>query len=69
MRGKIIQQNKLRYKNIDGVNIYKLDELIKMKVIAFGGRDKIRDVYDLGFLLKIYPNKFSDEALFSIYEK
>ena len=69
-RNKIfLQENKLKTTKKDGVNIYELDELIKMKVIAFSGRDKIRDFYDLGFLLKNYPDKFSDEALFSIYEK
>lgn len=69
-RNKFFLQNDLlKYSNKNGVNVYDIDELIKMKVIAFGGRDKIRDFYDLGFLLQKYPQYFSKESLLSIYEK
>lgn len=69
-RNKILlQQNHLQYKNIDGVNVYSIDELILMKVSAFSGRDKIRDFYDLGFLLEKYPQSFSKESLKAIYQK
>ncbi|MDY2999661.1 nucleotidyl transferase AbiEii/AbiGii toxin family protein [Campylobacter hyointestinalis] len=65
----LLRSNILKYENIKGVNVYSVDELIKMKGIAFSGRDKIRDFYDLGYLLQTYPDKFSKESLFSIREK
>jgi hypothetical protein len=40
-----------------------------MKTIAFSGRDKIRDFYDLGYLLEKYPKNFSKESLFAVHEK
>lgn len=64
-----LQNNLLQYSNKNGVNVYNIDELVKMKATAFNGRDKIRDFYDLGFLLQRYPQYFSKELLFSIYEK
>lgn len=64
-----LQNNSLKYENIDKVNVYSINELIKMKTIAFSGRDKIRDFYDLGYLLEKYPNNFSKESLFAIHEK
>lgn len=69
-RNKIfLQTNSLKYENIDRVNVYSIDELIKMKTIAFSGRDKIRDFYDLGYLLEKYPKNFSKESLFAVHEK
>ena len=64
-----LQNGRLLYNKQDSVNVYDISELIKMKVVAFSGRDKIRDFYDLGFLLQKYPTKFSQEALFNIHEK
>lgn len=69
-RNKDLLRSKiLKYENFGGVNVYLVDELIKMKGVAFSGRDKIRDFYDLGYLLKNYPDKFSKENLFNIREK
>lgn len=65
----LLRSNILKYENIKSVNVYCVDELIKMKGVAFSGRDKIRDFYDLGYLLGAYPGKFSKENLFSIREK
>ena len=53
----------LKYSNINGVNVYNLDEILKMKLVAFGNRDKIRDFYDLSFFLEKEPNCFSNEML------
>lgn len=66
---ELLRRGILKYKNIGGINVYCIDELIKMKSVAFSGRDKIRDFYDLGYLLQTYPDKFSKENLFSIREK
>ncbi|WP_223810440.1 nucleotidyl transferase AbiEii/AbiGii toxin family protein [Campylobacter sp. LR291e] len=46
-----LQNNSLKYESKNGINVYDIDELIKMKIAAFSDRDKIRDFYDLGFLL------------------
>ena len=59
----LLKQKKLEYVNIEGVNVYKLEEILKMKVIAFSDRDKIRDFYDLAFYLEKNPEKFSDDML------
>lgn len=65
----LLQNNLLEYSKINGVNVYGIKELINMKATAFSGRDKIRDFYDLGFLLKEYPKYFSRDNLLSIHQK
>jgi len=65
---KLLQKNLLNYTKIDNVLVYTVDELIKMKCNTFSQRDKIRDLYDIGFLLKKYPNRFSLDNLKLIYE-
>ena len=64
----ILKNNIIAYENIKGVNVYKVEEIIQMKVATFAKRDKIRDLYDLGFLLKTYPELFSRENLLNIYD-
>ena len=49
---KLLKSKSLKYSNIDGVNVYDLDEILKMKLIAFGNRDKIRDFYDISFFFE-----------------
>lgn len=69
-RNSIFLKNKnLEYKNINGVNVYDIKELIKMKANAFTNRDKIRDLYDISFLLENYSNSFTSETLFNIHDK
>ena len=65
---KLLQKNLLNYTKNDNVLVYTVDELIKMKCNTFSQRDKIRDLYDIGFLLKKYPNRFSLDNLKLIYE-
>lgn len=64
-----IRNNLLKTQKIANVNVYNIDELIKMKISAFNGRDKIRDFYDLGFLLQNFPQHFTQERLFHIKER
>lgn len=64
-----LKNKKLEYKTIDGVNVYDIKELIKMKANAFTNRDKIRDLYDISFLLEKYPDCFTSETLFNIHDK
>lgn len=64
-----LQQGILTYTNIDGVNVYNISELIDMKIAAFNGRDKIRDLYDLNFLLNKYFEHFDHKQLWQINER
>ena len=64
-----LRNNFLKTINVANVNVYDIEELIKMKIFAFNGRDKIRDFYDLGFLLQNYPSHFNLERLFQIKER
>ena len=57
------------YENTNGVNVYSLEEILKMKIIAFNDRDKIRDFYDLSFYLHESPEEFSVDMLYSFKEK
>ncbi|OCR87727.1 hypothetical protein CFT12S00416_07825 [Campylobacter fetus subsp. testudinum] len=69
-RNKILlRSNKLEYNKFNNVNVYSIKDLIEMKATAFSGRDKIRDFYDLGYLLRKYPNEFKENTLFGIREK
>ena len=69
-RNKIfLQQGSLTYTNIDEINVYNISELIDMKIAAFNGRDKVRDLYDLNFLLNKYPEYFNHKQLWQINER
>lgn len=59
----LLKSKSLKYSNIDGVNVYDLVEILKMKLIAFGNRDKIRYFYDISFFLEKNPEYFSNEML------
>lgn len=65
----LLNSNRLKYNKFDNVNVYCIEDLIEMKATAFSGRDKIRDFFDLGYLLKEYPHYFKENTLFSIREK
>ncbi len=36
---------------ISGIKVYGIDALARMKAMAYQGRDKIRDLYDLSFIV------------------
>lgn len=61
-----IQAGLRKFKNINNVNVYTLDEIIEQKIVAMGKRDKIRDFFDVAMLLEKYPEKFTKEQLKSI---
>lgn len=65
----LLNSNRLKYNKFDNVNVYCIEDLIEMKAAAFSGREKIRDFFDLGYLLKEYPHYFKERTLFSIREK
>ena len=66
---KFLQSKIYDYKNIAGVNVYSLDEILKMKIRTFNDRDKIRDFYDLSYFLKKQPEKFTKDMLIDFKER
>ena len=44
---------------INGINVYTIDALARMKAMAYQGRDKIRDLYDLSFICNNYYEQLS----------
>lgn len=64
---KMLNKNAFKICNIKGVNVYDISELINMKVATFGNRDKIRDLYDIGFLVRKYPLYFNENQLKSAF--
>lgn len=48
------------YGNINGIDVYPIDKLLGMKINAYNGRDKIRDLYDIVFILKNYKEQIPD---------
>lgn len=66
-RDKIrLHNNLLKYSKINGINVYDIETLVDLKSLAFCQRDKIRDFYDVGFLLEKYPQCFDDKTLANI---
>mgnify|MGYP000899467515 CR=1 FL=1 len=57
---KFLQSKIYDYKNIAGVNVYSLEEILKMK---------IRDFYDLSYFLKKQPEKFTKDMLIDFKER
>lgn len=60
---RLLKNNSLSFKKVDGVNVYNIDELISMKIHAFNDRSKARDVYDVGYLVKHYARFFTIDQL------
>lgn len=44
---------------VNGIKVYTLDSLARMKANAYNGRDKIRDLYDLTFICNNHFEKLS----------
>ena len=64
-----IKNGLLKFENIDGVNVYDIETIAQMKRQAFLSRNKIRDFYDIGFLLDKYPQCFDTQNLIDIENK
>lgn len=47
------------YRTVNGIKVYKIESLIEQKILAFGARNKARDIYDMDFLLTKYSKHFS----------
>jgi predicted nucleotidyltransferase component of viral defense system len=61
MRSKQIEDTEFRI--IDGMKIYKVEQLISQKIHASEERAKVRDLFDLNFLLQKYTAAFSSEQI------
>ena len=68
-RLRLLKDKNIFYQNINGVNVYNIDKLIAMKINAFNGRDKVRDLFDINFLFEHYPELFTIANLESIITK
>lgn len=53
----------LETKEINGIYVYDLKVLVGMKLMAFAHRDKIRDFYDIAFLIRNHEELFTKEQL------
>ncbi len=51
------------WKMINGIRVYNLPVIIQQKFAAFENRTRARDLYDMGFLVKNYPDLCSSELL------
>ena len=48
---------------INGVLVYRIEPLCVMKAMAYFGRDRIRDLYDLSFICKNHFDELSQQAI------
>ncbi|MDR3288839.1 MAG: nucleotidyl transferase AbiEii/AbiGii toxin family protein [Peptococcaceae bacterium] len=48
---------------VNGVIVYNIEPLCVMKINAYAGRDKIRDLYDLTFICNHYFDKLSPQTV------
>ena len=48
---------------VNGIKVYKIEPLCVMKVNAYAGRDKIRDLYDLTFICNNYFDRLSRQTV------
>jgi len=55
-----------RVTKINGILVYKLDSLFSMKLSAFLGRSKLRDMYDICFMYKRYKRYIQKEQIYSL---
>ena len=65
-RNKII--DKTNVKKVNGINVYSIDQLAMMKAIAYMGRDRVRDLYDLSFICNKYYDELSPQTVALIKE-
>lgn len=48
--------------NRDGIQVYTLDEMARLKAAAYNGRDKIRDLYDVAYICTHYLDDLGESA-------
>ncbi len=60
-RKNVIDKNTINL--IKNINVYKINELAILKGLAYQGRDKIRDLYDLSFIIDKYFNELDNSTI------
>lgn len=60
-RNKVIRDGS--YSKINDINIYTIDMLFSMKGHAYSNRDRIRDLYDLCFIVEHYYHCLNEETI------
>lgn len=63
-RNKIIDSTEIT--KINGITVYNLDILCSMKINAYNNCDKIRDLYDLSFIVNTYYSELSTIVISSL---
>ena len=48
---------------VNGIKVYGIDSLCGMKINAYSGRDRIRDLYDLTFIFNNYNEKLAPQTV------
>jgi len=48
------------YTIVNGIQVYNINRLCQLKTLAYMGRDKIRDLYDLSFICNNYFDSLDD---------
>ena len=51
---------------INGITVYKIEQLSIMKANALSARDRVRDLYDIAFICRNYYNCLTPPAQFAI---
>ena len=60
-RNKRLPYGEIR--NINGISVYSINRLAQMKSNAYNARDKIRDLFDLAFIVNNYYNELAPATL------
>ena len=60
LRRKVIPDNLVCTKN--GIQVYTLDEMARLKAAAYNGRDKIRDLYDVTYIITHFYDSLGESA-------
>jgi predicted nucleotidyltransferase component of viral defense system len=55
----INQEDVLRH---NGINVYSINALCNLKTLAYTGRDKIRDLYDISFITNNYFDELNNDT-------
>lgn len=58
------QPNPDNITNVKGIMVYKIDCLMLLKLSAFSSRDKVRDLYDILYIYKMYRNFLSPQSIY-----
>ena len=58
------QPNPDNITSVKGIMVYKIDCLMLLKLSAFSSRDKVRDLYDILYIYKMYGNLLSPQSVY-----